>query len=533
MARPRRTWTRIAVWGGALTASVAVLLGLAWLLRSGDLDHNNEIASAVGMLIGLAGLVISAWSLRVTIRQAPHSSATPVDEATRLDRAAEQLAGAVAGQWQDKAGRLALHRPAPLRLTWATTARPVAAPAHTIAAGTLTGRVVRLHLQGHLDEVADKFLALPQRRLVVLGEPGAGKTVLALLLTLELLKRRRPNQPLPVLLGLSSWDPTTEHLHTWLARRLDEDYPALAVPAYGPAAATRLLSTGRILPVLDGLDELPGPLRATAIGELDRAWATRPLVLTCRGREYQHAVAAGGGVLAAAAVVELQPVTAAQATEFLLDAAAPTPQRWDRVAAPLRAHPHGALAAALSIPLMVALARIAYTSPGRDPAELVGLAQTSGQADEVERHLLGAFVPAVYAHQPTPDGRRPRWDADQAERWLRFLAGHLHRLGAHDLAWWQLTWAVPGRVYRWSVGLAIWVWTGLMVKLWPDDGPWVAFGLGSWGSLSGAQEAPRRRAAGFGCAATCDGSSAASGPDSGPGSHTRSASTASTRCLRF
>jgi hypothetical protein len=43
---------------------------------------------------------------------------------------------------------------------------------------------------------------------VVLGEPAAGKSVVALLLTLGLL----PDEPVPVLLTVSSWNPHQEDL---------------------------------------------------------------------------------------------------------------------------------------------------------------------------------------------------------------------------------------------------------------------------------------------------------------------------------
>jgi hypothetical protein len=125
--------------------------------------------------------------------------------------------------------------------------------------------------------------------LVVLGEPGAGKTVLAMLFTLGLLADPEPNEPIPVLLPLSSWNPQREHLHTWLANKLLDDYPGLANTAsYGPRAATRLIVGGRVLPVLDGLDETPPELHAAAINALDRAIAGgRPLMVTCRSTEYE------------------------------------------------------------------------------------------------------------------------------------------------------------------------------------------------------------------------------------------------------
>ena len=148
----------------------------------------------------------------------------------RLDRAADTLAEAVRLQWEAEAGLRELRQPAPLQLRWETTDRPVAVPIASVAGGAIPGRVVRL--RGHLDQVADRYLALPDQRLVVLGEPGAGKTVLALLLTLELLKRpaRRVGR-WRCWWGWRRGIRPAEHLHSWLARRLTEDYPALSTPA--------------------------------------------------------------------------------------------------------------------------------------------------------------------------------------------------------------------------------------------------------------------------------------------------------------
>jgi hypothetical protein len=67
-----------------------------------------------------------------------------------------------------------------------------------------------------------------------------------------------------------------------------------------------LVADGALLPVLDGLDEIPAELHAIAIEALDLATAGGvPYVLTCRAEEYGRAVAAGGRALSAAAVVEV------------------------------------------------------------------------------------------------------------------------------------------------------------------------------------------------------------------------------------
>jgi hypothetical protein len=66
-------------------------------------------------------------------------------------------------------------------------------------------------LQGDIHEIVAAFRDLPRRQLVVLGEPGAGKTALTVLLTLGLLEPRLPGEPVPVLLALTSWAPDVEN----------------------------------------------------------------------------------------------------------------------------------------------------------------------------------------------------------------------------------------------------------------------------------------------------------------------------------
>lgn len=502
MVRLQKRRRLFALLGGAIFVLGVLLLWFLQYLAGGTLERNAKI---IGIIASVAGPLISAASLGFNIlqrRQAPTSDAA--DKTAQHYRAAATLAEAVRQQWETEAGTRALRRPAPLQLRWLTTDRPVAAPAATIIGRAVVGRPVQLRLHGQLDEVGEKFLALPHRRLVVLGEPGAGKTILAMLLTLELLARRRPSDPVPVLLSVSSWNPTTEHLHAWIARRLDQDYPALGnAAAYGPAAAQQLVLAGRVLPILDGLDELPAALQGIAIDRLDQAHAGRPLVLTCRSQEYQEAVTTSGEFLATAAVVEIQPVAVVEVISFLQAAIAATDTRWEQAFSELRAHPDGALAAALRSPLMVALARAIYTAPNRDPGTLVTIARAGDQA-AVERHLLDNFIPAVYIDPPAAPGQATstvgrRWDPAAARRYLAFLADHLQQHNSRDLAWWEIPLAIPrraiGLMIALTVGLLGWVLGQLVGGLWVGlvsglvGGLWV--GLVAW-SVAEATPAPKR-----------------------------------------
>ncbi|GHH54391.1 BTAD domain-containing putative transcriptional regulator [Lentzea cavernae] len=370
-----------------------------------------------------------------------------------LDRAAEELAAAIARQWTAEAEMRSLQRPKPVPLRWSSTEREVAAAASAVLGERPGDSAERLVLSGDLTDVVAKFRRIPSRQLVVLGEPGAGKSVLAILLTLGLLADQPPGEPVPVLLTLASWNPRHEHLDAWLARRLVEEYPGLANTAvYGRDAGLRLVLEGRVIPVLDGLDETPPGLHTAAIDALDQAvGAGRPLVVTCRGAEYELAVRAAGSFLTRAAVVEIEPVEIEDAVEFLTARRRLGETRWHPLVERLRQEPAGVLAQALRTPLMVDLARSAYANPATNPGELCDAERFPDRA-AVERHLLDAYLPSVYARRPSPPARLGRtcdYAPEHVERWLSFLARRLEREHTRDLAWWRLDRAVP----RFVVGL--------------------------------------------------------------------------------
>ncbi|WP_086678261.1 BTAD domain-containing putative transcriptional regulator [Amycolatopsis pretoriensis] len=377
----------------------------------------------------------------------------PAPEHHSFDRAVTELAEAVTWQWRAEAELRSLHRPQPIVLRWSAR---------------------RGNPRGELDDIAETFTALPVPQLVVLGEPGSGKSVLALMLTLDLLRARAAGGPVPVLLSLASWDPRRDHLDRWLATRLADDHPALLnTREYGRDAPTRLVLGGHVLPVLDGLDEMPADLRVAALDALDQTMgAGRALVLTCRSAEYDQVVREAGAVLGAATVVRLEPVARQEAITYL--SARDGRDRWGPVAERLRREPDAALARVLRTPLMVDLARIGYGRPGADPAELLG----ASDVEALEGQLLDSFVPNAYAQVPQPPGRNPqtspsgRYTAAQATRWLGFLARHLERTRSRDLAWWQLYRAVPAWTRSGLAGVLVAVF--FVVTGWVDDGPALA-----------------------------------------------------------
>jgi DNA-binding SARP family transcriptional activator len=433
------------------------------------------------------------------LAEIPHSTAPPAvpvsapgldadASSARSDRAISHLRAAITRQWTAEVELRSLNRPEPISLTWSNTCRQVSPPDASVFSD-LPGDGQPLTFSGNLSDVVTKFRELPARQLVVLGAPESGKSVLAILFTLGLLNDPQPGEPVPFLLSVASWNPDRQHLHQWLAARLLKAHPALAnEDRNGRDAATRLVLDGSVLPVLDGLDETPPALHAAAIDALDYAIAHgRPLVVTCRAEEYEYAVKQTGAVLSRAAVIEIDPVEPEAAIAFLTSRTAGRDRRWEAVEEHLRSQPNSALAQALRTPLMVDLARTAYTSPDTVPADLCDSARF-GDPDAIEDHLLDTCIPTAYTPRPLPPALDPStrsrtYTAVQAERWLTFLARALHRQHTQDLAWWRLYRAVP----RHTVSLYLSALPELlfMITGWVAAGPIMGLVYGAFYASAG------------------------------------------------
>lgn len=415
------------------------------------------VSVALGLAVSLAANIVRIawpwWPLTVWTAVALLALATVAIERARsrptVERRAVKRALATFVEDQQRWARKAAAQrhelqPDALHVRWASTARPVAAARDVVLDEPAEPGWSERPLEGDARGIMAAFRRLPHRQLVVLGEAGGGKTILATLLSQDLLKNALPGEPVPALLPIASWNPGLEPALDFVIRRLGEEHEFLSArTSDGRSMAEVLVEGGKVLPVLDGLDELPADLHSEAIEALDRfAAADRPLVVTCRTHDYEQAVQRGGFVLSRAAVVEIKPVDITQAIAFLSHPY-PSLSRWQPVFEHLGKYPVGPLAQALSTPLMVALARTAYHIPDTNPADLIKFADSEAIAES----LIDGFVTSVYrpdrpAHPPSRTLRRQRPhtdDPDRAARWLSYLAYHMYELGTRDLWWWQLS----------------------------------------------------------------------------------------------
>ncbi|QFZ22896.1 NACHT domain-containing protein [Saccharothrix syringae] len=397
---------------------------------------------------------------------------------------ADRLAAVVRGQWQDEVARRSLNDPYPLPVRWDP------APADLVADWA---DITRLAVNGigrpqtgdraawaaSADELAggDVLAAwrkVPTGRLVVLGAPGTGKTVLLARFVVDLLDptTRVKGSPVPVLVSIAAWNPAEKGLADWMVERLAVDHPALdRGTATGTPLLRQLMGRELVFPVLDGLDEIPQPLRAEAIAELNAVLAGgTPLVISSRTDAYRDAIRPPGGAevtLTGAAGIRLRALDAEDVISYLRSSAGGpvNARRWDRVAAALPRG--GALAEVMRTPLMTTLARDVHnprrgagTADLPSPDVLVDLPDR----EAIEQHLFDGFVPAAYRPHPT---RPTRWHPEQAVAWLGHLAFHLerNRMGQPDFAWWQLHLRTRPRSPSRGAALAVCTVTGLVAGI--------------------------------------------------------------------
>ena len=299
---------------------------------------------------------------------------------------------------------------------------------------------------GDVPSIARYFAGLRPRRLLVVGESGSGKTVLAIELVLRLVEplvaadgRFAGRPPVPVRLSAARWTAGTP-FPDWFAGELARDY------GLGAKDAARLVRDRRVLPVVDGLEELDpepatGPPRR-AIGllaELNRysdlsGRRPAPVVVTCRADRHAELTAARAG-LDNAARIHLQDLTVPQIGAYLharWPDGHPCGRRRTDILAALAGPSGAAVHAALATPWRLMLTATAVES-GADPAELLRAAPDAdlrAAAASIARRLLDAYVPAATGLTPRGAHRTP-YRPEQVRSWLEHLAGHLRWQAAH------------------------------------------------------------------------------------------------------
>lgn len=136
--------------------------------------------------------------------------------------------------------------------------------------------------------IEDVYLGVG-RALLILGEPGAGKTITLVKLAKALIARVRAapelTEAVPVLLPLAGWGACHRSLEDWIVAELAEKYFI--------TGGRRLLDDRRLVLLLDGLDELPDDRQGAcvaAINTFSRATGSAGMVVCSRTQDYANLI---------------------------------------------------------------------------------------------------------------------------------------------------------------------------------------------------------------------------------------------------
>jgi MFS family permease/DNA polymerase III delta prime subunit len=244
------------------------------------------------------------------------------------------------------------------------------------------------------------------RALLILGAPGSGKTITLLQLARDLIAQAEQDesfsQPVPVVFNLSTWT-KGQPLVDWLVEELSVKYQI-------PKRIGRpWLEDNRILPLLDGLDEVKDEVEAAscveAINHFGQEYGLSGVVVCSRIEEYTRLPVR----LKLNGAIRLQPLTLAQVYEYL-DAAG---SKLDALREALQKDKD--LQELAKSPLILGIMSLAYQDVSLDIPTHQSLATTEAR----RQHLLDTYIERMFKRKGE---QTKRYTDEQTKGWLSWLA---------------------------------------------------------------------------------------------------------------
>ena len=274
-------------------------------------------------------------------------------------------------------------------------------------------------------KVIDVFDEMGQK-LLILGEPGSGKTTRLLELARDTIVRAEEDskRPIPVVFNLASWTGAKQPIADWLVDELKTKY-------YTPKKiASDWIENDDLLLLLDGLDEVLPERReacACAINDFRREHGLTPLVVCCRSEEYKT----HPPLLDLEGAVSLQPLTPEQVDDYL--------DRRGQELAGLRTTLKGdsELCELAQTPLMLSIMTLAYRGISVDelqPLETIDARRKHIFDNYVERmfkprtqRTLPDYPETDSTHDRKQDDKR--FSEEKTIHWLSWLARRMSEHG--------------------------------------------------------------------------------------------------------
>ena len=240
--------------------------------------------------------------------------------------------------------------------------------------------------------------------LLILGEPGSGKTTTLLELARTLLERARYDikERVPIVLNLSSWK-KDQPLAEWISSELSNKYRV-------PLKIARSWLKKVLVPLLDGLDEIETALQPDCVAAInDFIDGSEPsgLVVCCRLNEYRwlpRRLKLNGAIC-------LEPLSSEEVSKYLDEGGS----KLAALRAAVDTDP--VLQELAQTPLMLSIMSLACQ--GADGNEL---ARQKGNSEERRKQIFRLYVEQMFQRKGTASLAFPK---EKMIGWLSWLAGKM------------------------------------------------------------------------------------------------------------
>lgn len=351
---------------------------------------------------------------------------------------------------------------------------------------SLHGEVLKLSLEERLDAVERPWgmiwetpeqlrQTLPQgvraidkfdemgagRTLLILGEPGSGKTITLLELARDLIARAKQDveQRMPVVFNLSTWGSKkpNQTIAIWLVQELGRCYK---VPK---KLSQTLVKNQQLLLLLDGLDEVKPERRdlcVRALNQFNQEYGETEIVICSRIYDYEalsHRLNFQGAIY-------LQPLNPEQINHYLTSAGS------GLEAVKKLLQEDGELQELAKSPLMLSVMTLAYQ--GMSVQDLLA----SKSVENCREHLFNRYIDRMFfrrrtrqeenQHNQNQEQLGQTYPKDQAIHWLVWLARIMAQQSQSFFLIEQMqpNW-LPTRIQKWIYRIGVVLMIGLLFGL--------------------------------------------------------------------
>ena len=336
----------------------------------------------------IAGIVLVIWQRKISSKQAPGAGLT------QQQRDRQAMLNLVYNTWVKGLLQNSLYNEVLIHLKLETQPDAVEHPWNTI---------VQMPYEEPKEIPPGKTILEvfeeANESLLILGEPGSGKTTMLLELARQEIERAKTDsiKPIPVYFNLSSWT-TKQTIDDWLVDELRNKY-------YISQKTSRYwVYNNDLMLLLDGLDELKSEFRTKFSQELNTYLDQHnvPLAICCRAQEYRELAIypkLRGAIL-------IQPLSAEQAAWYFRNAGQEKKTAYQILKDDTE------LQDFIQTPLALNILLFAFRDSSAE--NLKGLKS----AKDRRKYLFDAYITQMFKRR----GKNDRYTTEQTRNWLSYLS---------------------------------------------------------------------------------------------------------------